>query len=163
METSNNLILEFATQLAGLTGKKCWSFIGGPGTGSMISLDFGEKILRECPVRNSTLTEEQRNYTGEFHFFLQSCGWRIDDDAAVVCSSTTMNKLDGAFGNGLRLILNRRVEKIVVSHPGWDLRIEFEGGKVLTVFCDQANAEDEADNYSLHLKGPFSKLSEFRE
>lgn len=151
METKETLFSAFIKQLADLQGKECWSFIGGPGTGSMLTLDFGEKMLRERPVRNPTLTTEQRNYIGEIRLFIQNAGWRIDDDSSVICSSTSSNDLDGSFGKGLRLILNQRVERIVVSHPGLDLRIEFEGKMVLTVFCDQANSEDEACNYSVHL------------
>jgi len=151
METKKKLVSAFIKYLAGLQGKECWSFIAGPGTGSMVTLDFGEKILRERPLRNPTLTAEQRNYIGEIRLFIQNAGWRIDHHSSVICSSTSSNKLDGLFGKGFRLILNRRVEKVVVSHLGLDLRIEFEGKVILTIFCDQANSEDEACNYSVHL------------
>jgi hypothetical protein len=151
METKKNEVLALIKHLADLRGKKCWSFIGGPGSGSMLTLDFGEKIPRKRPVSNPTLTTEQQNYVGEVCLFIQNAGWRIDDESSVICSSTSSNDLDGPFGKGLRLILNQRVEKIVVAHPGLDLRIEFEGKMVLTVFCDQANSEDEACNYSVHI------------
>jgi len=144
--------LELAETLKGLQHKKCWCAVGGPGTGSMIHLHFGDKIPRSKPLSNPHLTPEVQNFEGEIGLFIQFAAWRIDTKSSVICSSTTSNELDGPFGAGLQLILDKPVVKAEVSFPGLDIRIEFAGGVFLTVFCDQTNIVDENCNYSVRLK-----------
>jgi hypothetical protein len=52
MERINKSHVDLLAALKILPGKTCWSFIGGSGTGSMVSLDFGEKVPRKKPVGN---------------------------------------------------------------------------------------------------------------
>lgn len=60
-----------------LIGKRCWSIIAGPGTGSMASLAFGEKIRRSRPLRNPTLSSDQRELDGEFVVFVKGSEWSM--------------------------------------------------------------------------------------
>jgi hypothetical protein len=99
---------ELLKSLDTLRGKECWGFIGGPGTGSMITLDFGDKIPRKKAVSNPTLSSEQQKFQGEVVLFIQFAAWRIDFASSVICSSATPNNLDGPFGEGLRSILRKR-------------------------------------------------------
>lgn len=143
---------ELLKSLDTVRGKECWGFIAGPGTGSMITLDFGGKIPRRKPISNPTLSGEQQKFQGDVVLFIQFAAWRIDSASSVICSSTSPNDLDGPFGEGFRSLLRKRVMNIDVSSPGCDLMIEFENGFVLRVFCDQVNGEDNVCNYSLHLR-----------
>lgn len=74
---------EFRKSLNSLIGQPCWSVIAGRGTGSVISLHFGNKLPLQQPIKNSYLSEEQRKYEGELILFIQ-CVWRIDSEVEVI-------------------------------------------------------------------------------
>ncbi len=135
---------EFRANLNLLVSKECWSFIAGPGTGSFVTLDFGPKVPRRTPLKNKTLTQEQREYRGEISLFVE-CSWRIDSGTEVVCSSQDDNEPGGEMLQGLKLLTGEKVEEVNVFPPALDLVLKLTGGFSLRLFCDQTNE----DNYSL--------------
>jgi len=116
----------------------------------MATMDFGKRVPRPSPIRNPVLTREQREFEGEVTFFLQHAAWRIDRYERAICSSSDTNDLKGPMLRGLRRLLNKRVASVAILGMAGDLRIEFEGGFRLLVFCIQTNADDDTDNYSVH-------------
>jgi len=143
---------ELFESLQGLRGKECWNFGGGPGTGSMMTLDFGKKALWPVNSIKTGLTPAKQRFRGEISVYVQFAAWRLESKSAVVCSSTSSNHEGGPMQTGMAQVVGRRVQTVELSHPGLDLTIEFEGGLWLRVFCDQTNTEDESDNYSVHLQ-----------
>ncbi len=145
-----------------LDGKTCWSVVAGGASGSVVSLDFGEKIPRERPLRNPELTEDQRLFKGESSLFVE-CDWRLETEQEVLCSSTDPVPFSAAVLASLDQMVDRRIVGIEVAKPGWDVGLRFEGALHLSVFCSETGG-DERDNYSLLAPyraltvGAFSKV-----
>ncbi len=140
--------IEFNHALQRLVGELCWSVVAGELTGSMASLDFGKRVPRPQPLRNRHLTRAQWQFEGEFDLFVEGCAWRLQSERNVLCSSMSDNANDGPMVRGLEELTDRRVETVALDFPGYDLRLGFEDGLELLLFCDQADPEGEADNYS---------------
>jgi hypothetical protein len=143
----DDITAEFRKSLNSLIGQPCWSVIAGRGTGSVISLHFGNKIPLQQPIKNSYLSEEQQKYEGELILFIE-CVWRIDSEAEVICGCWEDNAKDGSMLIGLQNIIGQKVESINLSSPAWDLAINFSNSMVLRIFCDQTNLMEAVDNYS---------------
>jgi len=150
MDSTRKNRAEMVLALYRLVGKPCWG-ITGVNTGTMASLDFGDKIPRPVRLRNPHLTPDQQQYAGEIGLFIKEAAWRLDSRASVICGSLSSNHEGGPKHTGLSKLLGRRVTRVKVAHPGLDVTIGFEGGLRLQVFCDRTNTTDESDNYSVHL------------
>lgn len=142
---------EFETRVRQLRGELCWSVKAGRGTGSAFTADFGEKLRRNVPLKNPHLSDDERNFQGEFALYV-TCAWRVDGLAEVISAWTSGGDTVDEMVAGLDRLVGRRVVSVSVKKPGWDLVLEFEGGHTLTIFCDQTNRVEEADNYSLFVK-----------
>ena len=136
--------------LALLKGKKCWGIVAGEGTGSIVGLDFGEKVLRLRPVDNPHLTDDERRFEAEMSV-LVSCSWRLDSKLRVLTSSTAPNTNHGPMVKALELLRHRAIESMELSRPGYDLELWFRGGLRFRVFCDQVDI-DGGNNYSFFVK-----------
>lgn len=137
--------------LDALIQQRCWSVIAGEGTGSHVSLQFGEKRRMRIPIRNPLLSEIERTHEGEFSVFLKMCGWRLDGLNSVICASTSSNEAGGPMLSGLHHLIGEKIIRAQAMHPGKDMELLFSGDFCLRVFCDQT--EDGYDNYSLRHSG----------
>ncbi len=70
----------------------------------------------------------------------------MDSDKEVICGSTDSNENDGPMVNGLKNLVDRKVESVDISIPFFDLSLKFDGPLWLKIFCDQTNT-DEYENY----------------
>ena len=147
-----------------LIGQECWSVAVGKGTGSMVTLDFGRKVLRKRRLHNSHLSAEQQVYRGEFWLYLENCAWRVDSESEVICGSTDDNEESGFMVDGMKKMVGQCVKAYELSFPGLDLVLHFSNSLSLHLFCDQVNLTDDIDNYSfslptiLYTVGPRSNL-----
>lgn len=141
---------EFIASLNRLVGQVCWGFAAGKGTGSVISLDIGEKVLRESPLKNPHLTAKQRKYKAEFDLFIQ-CAWRLESKTQVICGAWDDNSEGGDMLEGLQRLVGQAINSIKVSKPAFDLAVNFNNGLVLRIFCEQTNQAEMEDNYSVFL------------
>jgi len=66
-----------------LRGELCWSVMAGRGTGSRFTADFGEKLRRNVPLKNPRLSDDERNFQGEFALYV-TCAWRVDGLGEVI-------------------------------------------------------------------------------
>jgi hypothetical protein len=128
-------------------GRGCWGVIAGSGTGSMVTLDFGEKVKRARPLHNPTLSDEARNYEGEYGLYLQDCDWRLQTRQKVLASSASSNEAGGVMLTGLGQIVGQRVREVTFDPPSFDLAIDFANEIQLLVFCFGKSVE-EFDHYS---------------
>lgn len=140
---------QFSNSLRRLEGLQCWGVTAGEGSGSHVSLDFGNKIERARPLRNRHLAEAVRKFKGEFGIFVQGCAWRLDAEK-MICSSKTPNANDGPMALGLRTLVDQRVVNATPTLSGYDLLIEFSAGATLRLFCDCFDDVSDGDNYSFH-------------
>lgn len=147
METTDKV--QFFTNLV---GKKCWSTVAGPGTGSMVSLAFGERIRRAVPIKNLTLPVEQREFTGEFVIFLKCGSWQIERGGKIVCNSNHSNKVGDVMLAGLNQLVGKIVTSVDSAVGLSDFVLNLDGGLRLGVTC--AQDINVTDCYTLHHLEP---------
>lgn len=135
---------------ASFIGKHCWAFAAGTGTGYQVTLEFGEPIPRQYPLKNPTLPMRQRQSAGELTLFIQ-CAWRIDAADVVVGGSGDANFDVQRMRNSLQRLIGDKVRTVQLSEPGLDLHLSFENSLMLSIFCDQTN-EESLGNYSIHTQ-----------
>ena len=137
--------MSIATLIRQIEGVECWSIVGGSGPGSVISLDFGGKILRETPLTNRHLTDVQRIYDSQFGLIVY-CAWRILFQQSIIGGWR-----DSGPGTTLRgqldLLVGLKVKTVDVNPRTYDLRIEFQENMAMDVFCDITNLHESDDNY----------------
>jgi hypothetical protein len=147
---------EFFSTLQGLVGKKCWGFVAGKGTGSVVALDFGEKLKRTRSLKNPHLTQEQRENDAEISLLVR-CTWRLDAPERVVCGAWDSNEIDGLMLAGLQEVVGKNVCAATVGAPAWDLALQFDNGLCFKAFCDRLSEEEAEDNYVLYApRGTFT-------
>jgi len=153
---------DFYSSLDLLVGKECWGFVAGQGTGSILALNFGKKILREKPVDNPHLSEDCRNFDPEFSFLIYS-PWRLNNSTEILSASYYDNSNDGAMINGLNKVLNKSVESISCESPCNDLSIEFEDNTVLKIFACDIGFDEDSSFYNFYSpSGIFSVVDDSR-
>lgn len=143
-----NTISEF---FDGIIGKSCWSIIAGSGTGSMVSLAFGEKIRRERPLRNPALSPEQREFDGEFVVFIKDSPWRIVGDNAIICTSDNSNEVNGPMLSGLQRLVGSSVISVSITNDIGGLNLVFSDR--LCIQLTGIDCVDDLDSYSLFYFG----------
>lgn len=146
-DVMTNIDSDFERSVTLLTGKPCWGVSAGRGTGSRFVLDLGATVRRAHPVRNPHLMKKQQEYQGELSLFVV-CAWRLDSATRVICGWKDSNAPDGAMTRGLRALVGRTVESVLVYKPGYDLVIDFRGYS-LEIFCDCTSGSAEDSNYTL--------------
>ncbi len=139
---------QYRSVLEQLVGRSCWGFAAGSGTGSVVSLQIGEKVPHKLQLTNRHISEDLRRFSGEFVILIE-CVWRLDSKSKIVTGAWDDNRRDGPMLKGLDRIVGRKIERIEIVEPGLDLNLWFENGLVLRVFCDQINEIDATDNYSV--------------
>lgn len=143
---------ELIKRLNALSGKLCWAVTGGKGTGSIITLDFGNKIPRKIPLQNQHISIEKQKFNAETSLVIY-CAWRVDSAEYVLCGSNDSTEEDGVMLQGLKKIVGTHVQAVTVTFPGYDLSIEFNNGLTLHLFCTMMDAEVDGDNYVLFEDG----------
>jgi len=138
---------QFIGAVKALVEKTCWGVTAGEGTGSVIGVDFGKKINRKRPLSNIHLSEEQRNFQGEYDLFVE-CSWRIDSQESVVCGSKDANESYGTMVSGLNRIVGQRIVAVNANLPAYDLELRFDNDLILKIFCDETNESEDCDNYT---------------
>lgn len=146
-EKSVSIKRYFVSNLMILIGKECWSIVAGKGTGSVVSIDFGIKIARKRPLRNTLLSDEQRQFEPELSLFVK-CAWRINSDKNIICSSTDSNSNDGPMVNGLKMLVGHKVKSIDIEYPALDLKIIFDNDLRFYIFCNETNIDNNHSNYT---------------
>lgn len=115
-----------------LVGLECWHVNAGGAAGSTFSLALGERVLRDEPLRNPSVSAQFRKYTGAANLYVW-CAWRLDaSDPNLVASSDQSPRV---FKRRLQSLLKQRVRRASASPPAHDLSLEFDQA-TLRVFCD---------------------------
>ena len=134
--------------LAALRGKKCWYVSCGGSAGTTFQLALGERVRRSAIINNTAHSEEFRAFEGEANLLVW-CSWRLDGSEGPLSSSDdTMDHVVQA----LSMLADRVIDCVAIDMPGWDLRLEFNGGLVIKVFCDHVPGDPSFDgNWDLFL------------
>jgi hypothetical protein len=127
-------------------GTNCWSIVGGAGSGSIVSLRFGEKVRLERPLKNSRLSLEERIFDGERSLIVY-CDWRLETRGTILSTSQSITEHGAIDLNAFDRIKNQLVSEIGFSSDLPDLRLRFGNDIVFSVFCDLPVSESEDSNY----------------
>ena len=134
------------SSLSSMKDTKCWSVIG-PSTGSIVSFGFGNKILRDNPLKNEMLNFENRRYKPEFDLLIY-CAWRIENEFEIFVGSE--NTYDEIFDK-LNILQDLKMVDYSIEEPAFDLKIFFENNLILNVFCTNTNPDEIETNYDLYI------------
>ena len=74
------------------------------------------------------------------------CAWRLDSPDAVLTGSTDE---ESKTVNALNDLVGSVISDVKVLLPGWDLRVMFSNGTVLSVFADQFRAHGFNGNWEI--------------
>lgn len=133
----------------------CWMIIAGKGAGSVVALGFGDKIQREKPSGNSTLSEDERHFDPQFRVMVY-CAWRLESQGEVICNWRDPNDAGAKMLTGLSKLRNKRLKTVEFNSPINDMVLYFESDLVMRVFCDQTDFE--AD-YNYALRSPEGRIN----
>ena len=104
--------------------------------GSILSIDLGDLGSRP----GDTVSDRPHGWR---HLTVLA-PWRIESNAAVLCD---WNVEGGASGRIVELaasLVGKGIVAAATSPPGWDLRLDFDGGITLVVFGDATVDRDDA-------------------
>ena len=135
---------EIQRELAKFAGAECWHVSRGGPTAPSFELALGKKIPRTTPLKNLSQPPVFRFNDSELGILVW-CSWRLIDDQEIVASSCE----GGLMIEHLDRLLGREVEQIHLIGQ-WDLRLEFDAGARLDVFCDRPLTDETlSDNWEL--------------
>jgi hypothetical protein len=137
----------FASALHLLNGAECWLITGGDGTGAALALHFGDRVQRARWLDNRAVSTESRQHEGEFILYVE-CPWRFESRERVMGSWLDAQQGGTVMMARLRDLEGQTVSRCSLEKPANDLSIEFAGGYVLRLFCDQTDP-DVGDNFTL--------------
>ncbi len=148
-----NNIDNFKKVLGSLVGMPLFKFGVGPGTGTIITLDFGKQY-----VRHRRAPSGKEMVYGDIDFMVY-CPWRVENKTKILYGS-------GDLCDNCELILESRKElygRKVIGYElniFFDLAIQLEGDLIIKLFCDLANGEEYVRNYFLILADKSSYVVE---
>jgi hypothetical protein len=126
--------------------------IAGPGHGSTLGFDIGDRRKLTAPFSDPGLSEERRLYEGEFGLFIE-CAWRFERAGKVICGSRSPNETYADMAAKLECVVGTQITDIRVDSPSLDFSLSLgELDSRLAVFCDEVDPEDGRDNYFITLE-----------
>jgi hypothetical protein len=145
-ETAENIdIAEARKFLRRLKGKRCWSIKSGGSAGASLVLSIGKRVRRAQPLKNPTLSKDEREYEGEFNVLVM-CGWRLHAGGKVVAGDSTPQDLRAKL---LRDLQGKLVDHCNLYQATGDLKLHFQHGTILEVVADYSPLEPDLDNWQI--------------
>jgi hypothetical protein len=143
---------DFHKILLGAVNKKVLQVNAGGFTGSIFSIDIGDKLIKEEKGG-------QIFYEGGW-ILMVYCSWRLFDNVAQkpITSSNESSDLNGIMTLELNRLLDDVIENILLSSFR-DLVIVFKSGKVLSVFCDLTPQVDAETNWLFRAQGKYFSVN----
>lgn len=136
---------EFRQALKRFVTQPCWRVGTSAATGSHFNLNLGGKLRRIAPLKNPHVSEEVRQFTGEFGLHVYGAAWRVQTSDKVVGSWRDPGPSDGPMGQALKCLVGKRVTAASVEVPALDLVLDFDDDLTLWVFSDGTARMDDTD------------------
>ena len=134
-----------------LLDKTCWGIAAGSGTGSQVTLHFGDKVKRPRPITNPTLTKDLRESEGAYILYVE-CDWHICSNGQVICDRDSDNVPRGEMLLGLKKLEGAKIVKIKSSANAELVWLDLQRGsrKLQLALLPSSHVGDEPhDNYTL--------------
>lgn len=113
----------------------CWGIIAGKGSGSMVSLYFGEIVARKRPLKNPNLSDKLRKNESSHSVMLWS-GWQLFHRGHLLCEWTNSN-LENKFYDILQLEGKILINFEIVETD--KIQLTFSENYQLSVFASSAD------------------------
>ena len=139
----NDLRNKFLTSLKRLEGQKCWGYVGGIPTGSIINVQFGKKY--NDGIRRKK--DGEIMYKSQYSLFIHS-PWRIEKDGRIICNWGDDNQEGGPMLAGLDNLVDQVCESVEIYEPGFDLTLHFSNNIVFKVFTIEEDDTPDVNNYT---------------
>jgi len=148
---------ELVRNLPLLIGLRCWGIVAGVGNGSMATLHLGARVARRPALANQYLSDELRQYRGEYCLFVKGCAWNLNVGPRIICSSTDP---EPKIGTELtRQLTGATITKSNVEESTANLQVEFGEHGVLSLLCHQPR-RDGVDNYAVRFPFGWIKVDQ---
>ena len=131
----------FSKKLQEIVSHTTWGVIAGRGTGSMVTIEFGPKVLRRRRLTNNTLSNDAQCYQGTWGLFIKNALWRLAYDGNLLCNSESDNTEQGEMLLGLSRIEGAIVESVTFDPPNGSLQIILAGN--LELYISRYNDSDD--------------------
>jgi hypothetical protein len=135
------------TGLKKMVGEVCWAIIAGPGNGSAILLDLGEKTLHDHDLSNTALSGEERRFEAAYSIHVW-CSWRVEKGGQVVGSAAAIPEEGWWERSGLARIKGRYLTDFDLGTPIPDFRLHFDD-VTLSLFVDTLSESDSDSAFSV--------------
>lgn len=112
----------------------------------MMTIEIGNPIKRDGPIKNENVSEMLRNFHGEYCVFVEGCAWRLDDNETMICG---WGEEPGKIREKICILAGCKLTGIEVSSWAFDLNLSFDHRYTLRLFCDRT--EGTLDNYSIRF------------
>jgi hypothetical protein len=94
----------------------------------MLSLHIGAEIPRATQLKRDDISEKQQNFKGEHRISFWQVGWKIYENAEVICHSNSSNAADGPMRKVFPLLHNKWIERVQLGVTPDKLKIFFSNG-----------------------------------
>jgi hypothetical protein len=112
------------------------------GHGSFLTMEFGKELEYEI-IEYEKIKKERR---GEWYFWIQMCSWRIDENLIPIAGCEDSRE---TIENALKKIENKKLKKVEVLNPAFDMKIEFEKGVLINLFSIYTEEDQDLENWIL--------------
>jgi hypothetical protein len=141
-------MIQLISELPNLIGLRCWGVVAGLGNGSMVTFHLGGRIARNPALANYHLSDELREYRGEYCIFVKGCAWNLNVGSRTVCRSTDPERKIGAELTGR--LTGATITRSAAEESTANLDVEFGEHGFLHLSCQQAS-ENGIDNYAIRF------------
>jgi len=125
--------------LSAIEGKALSNFFVSPE--STLEIDFGQSRPRTTKPSSSQRRAPEIDTVWEVQILVW-CAWRLQDETRVISGSDASQR---DVRKEFRALVGETVTKVTLEEPGQDLRIDFESGVRMEVFCNHLGSSPSLD------------------
>jgi hypothetical protein len=123
-----------------LLGREVWFVNSGGAAGSSFSLSLGERVPRDTPLQNRSVSADFQKNAGQFSLYVW-CTWRLQLGDSIASSDQDEKEAKPL----LETLVGKKVASVEVAGRCFDLRLLI-GDAQLDVFCDHVPPQPSYDS-----------------
>ena len=109
----------------------CWSVIAGEGSGSIVTINFGDQVERPQILSNPNLSEEEKKFVGEWSIYTSGSYWSLVVDGWMHVDATFDAQ---EIGVRLKVLIGDYVVSLEKLKESGILVVKFKSNAYLAVF-----------------------------
>jgi len=148
----STLFDKFMDSFTEIIGETLWSVRMGEDNSSHFFLDIGRRLERREPLTHRNLTDNQRNFEGEFRLFIDCSPWRIGKGCERLCDSFDCDINKDLVKSTFEKVLGHFIVSVNYDSQENIMSIDFDNGIFLEWLID-AQGYKELGNFSFYIYG----------